>query len=201
MPWDCYQIIRSAFQRVRGKPPGQCTHLDPSTTSSRRRQATRKCLELGDTWVHLRMCMTDGLVLCTTSSKNKHASRHARARTRASDRSLHEPGEDWLWCYTDETLVQDWARKTLRRGLGRDSRHGPPVLLGVDSDRDILAAIPATSPGGSRPTTTLSPPRPPRARSSSSTLLIKWPDHRRPANWPGPPGRLLLRTSSFIHGP
>jgi Zn-finger in ubiquitin-hydrolases and other protein len=57
--------------------------------------------------VHLRMCMTDGQVLCCDSSKNKHASGHAHqlAPTHQIVRSM-QPGEDWLWCYTDQTLVQ-----------------------------------------------------------------------------------------------
>jgi len=52
------------------------------------------------------MCMTDGEVLCCDSSKNKHASRHARehAPMHQIARSM-EPGEDWLWCYSDQTLV------------------------------------------------------------------------------------------------
>ena len=51
--------------------------------------------------------MTDGLVACCDSSKNKHASRHAREH--APDHQIvrsMEPGEDWFWCYTDETLLQ-----------------------------------------------------------------------------------------------
>ena len=51
--------------------------------------------------------MTDGLVMCCDSSPNKHASRHAREQAPRHQivRSM-EPGEDWLWCYTDETLMQ-----------------------------------------------------------------------------------------------
>jgi len=51
--------------------------------------------------------MTDGLVLCCDSSKNKHASSHTRehAPTHQISRSL-EPGEDWMWCYSDRTMVQ-----------------------------------------------------------------------------------------------
>jgi hypothetical protein len=46
-------------------------------------------------------------VLCCDSSKNKHASGHAHqhAPTHQIVRSM-EPGEDWLWCYTDQTLLQ-----------------------------------------------------------------------------------------------
>jgi hypothetical protein len=57
----------------------------------------------GDTWVHLRMCMTDGRVLCCDSSKNQHARRHAPHHQIV--RSM-EPGEEWLWCYTDQTLLE-----------------------------------------------------------------------------------------------
>jgi hypothetical protein len=58
-------------------------------------------------WVWLRMCMADGQVLCCDSPNNKHASRHARehAPTHQIARSL-ERGEDWMWCYTDQIMVQ-----------------------------------------------------------------------------------------------
>jgi hypothetical protein len=61
------------------------------------------------------MCMTDGQVLCCDSSKNKHASGHAHqhAPTHQIVRSM-EPGEDWLWCYTDQTLVQAPAGEPAR---------------------------------------------------------------------------------------
>ena len=71
-----------------------------SSTGSVTRRRTRA------TAIHLRMCMTDGEVLCCDSSKNKHASRHAREHAPLHQiiRSV-EPGEDWLWCYADQTLV------------------------------------------------------------------------------------------------
>ena len=100
------QTIRSAIQRVRGKPALECTHLDQIHDVTPSSTGCQQCLELGDTWVHLRMCMTDGQVGCCDSSKNKHASRHAHEHAPEHQivRSL-EPGEDWLWCYTDETLM------------------------------------------------------------------------------------------------
>jgi hypothetical protein len=101
------QTIRFVLQRVRGKPAVQCTHLDQIRDVTPSSPGCQQCLELGDSWVHLRMCMTDGLVACCDSSKNKHASRHAREH--APDHQIvrsMEPGEDWFWCYTDETLVQ-----------------------------------------------------------------------------------------------
>jgi hypothetical protein len=110
------QTIRFAFQRSRGRPAAQCTHLDQIHEVTPSSTGCQECLELGDTWVHLRMCMTDGLVLCCDSSKNQHASRHAHEHVPVHQivRSM-EPGEDWLWCYTDETLVQDLGPKGAKR--------------------------------------------------------------------------------------
>ena len=57
-----------------------------------------ECVALNDSWVHLRVCMTCGHVGCCDSSKNQHATRHARASAHPIIRSL-EPGEDWIYCY------------------------------------------------------------------------------------------------------
>jgi CPA2 family monovalent cation:H+ antiporter-2 len=65
----------------------------------------QQCLELGDSWVHLRMCMTDGLVLCCDSSKNKHASKHAGEVGHPIVRSA-EQGESWCWCYVDSVMFE-----------------------------------------------------------------------------------------------
>ena len=63
-----------------------------------------QCIELGDTWVHLRVCMTCGQVGCCDSSKNRHASKHARGVGHPIVRSL-QPGESWMWCFVDEIVV------------------------------------------------------------------------------------------------
>ncbi len=57
-----------------------------------------ECVALGDTWVHLRVCMTCGHVGCCDSSKNKHATAHARRQGHPIIRSA-EPGETWAYCY------------------------------------------------------------------------------------------------------
>lgn len=78
-----------------------CTHLDqirPVVPSS---EGCQECLDLGDTWVHLRMCMICGEVGCCSSSKNKHADAHYRHTAHPIMRSL-EQDEDWFWCYPDE---------------------------------------------------------------------------------------------------
>jgi hypothetical protein len=99
--------FRYALQRHRGRGARPCLHLSQIRDVAPGTEGCEECLALGDTWVHLRMCMTDGAVLCCDSSRNKHASAHARrhAPLHQIARSM-EPGEDWLWCYTDQTLVE-----------------------------------------------------------------------------------------------
>ncbi|MEQ9105080.1 MAG: cation:proton antiporter [Rhodothermales bacterium] len=63
------------------------------------------CREQGDSWVHLRVCMTCGHVGCCDSSKNKHATRHFQETGHAVMRSI-EPGETWGWCYVDEKWLK-----------------------------------------------------------------------------------------------
>lgn len=82
-----------------------CTHL-----SMIRREAAPKtdgcaeCLAMGDTWVHLRLCLHCGHVGCCDNSKNKHATEHFYDTAHPLIMSL-EPGEDWRWCYIDDTEV------------------------------------------------------------------------------------------------
>ena len=60
---------------------------------------------MGDTWIHLRLCLTCGHVGCCDSSKNKHATKHFHATGHPLIES-YEPGEDWAWCYIDEVVLQ-----------------------------------------------------------------------------------------------
>jgi hypothetical protein len=54
--------------------------------------------------VHLRLCLTCGHVGCCDSSPNRHARRHAYVVEHPIVQSF-QPGEDWRWCYFDETYV------------------------------------------------------------------------------------------------
>jgi len=58
----------------------------------------------GNPWLHLRECLVCGHVGCCDSSKNKHATKHFLDTSHPIVASF-EPGEDWRWCYVDETLV------------------------------------------------------------------------------------------------
>lgn len=82
-----------------------CTHLDRITDAKPRSRGCEECLKTGDTWVHLRMCLTCGHVGCCDSSKNKHATKHFRATEHPLIRSA-QPGENWAWCYVDQVYLE-----------------------------------------------------------------------------------------------
>ena len=63
------------------------------------------CVKTGDRWGHLRTCQTCGVTLCCDSSPNRHASGHARTSKHPVIASA-EPGERWLYCYTDEVFAE-----------------------------------------------------------------------------------------------
>ena len=82
-----------------------CQHLDQATITTTDKRVCEECVKMGDTWVHLRLCMTCGQVGCCDSSKNKHATKHFHATKHPIMRSL-EPGEDWAWCFVDEVIME-----------------------------------------------------------------------------------------------
>jgi len=79
----------------------QCTHLDQIKVTNSKVHVCPECEELGDTWVHLRLCLDCGHVGCCDSSKNKHATKHFHHTKHPLIRSI-ERGETWVWCYVDE---------------------------------------------------------------------------------------------------
>jgi uncharacterized UBP type Zn finger protein len=78
-----------------------CTHLDEIKLTHTSTRVCAECVELGDMWVHLRLCLECGHVGCCDSSKNRHATAHFHRTAHPLIRSL-EPGERWVWCYVDE---------------------------------------------------------------------------------------------------
>jgi uncharacterized UBP type Zn finger protein len=83
-----------------------CTHLNQiQDVTPRTPEGCEECLQLGDTWVHLRLCLTCGHVGCCDSSRNKHATKHYHATDHPIVQSF-ERGEDWLWCYVDQVALE-----------------------------------------------------------------------------------------------
>jgi hypothetical protein len=81
-----------------------CNHRDMIRDVAPNTDGCEECLKTGGRWVHLRMCRTCGHVGCCDSSPGKHARKHAHHAGHPIIRSI-EPGEDWSWCFVDETVV------------------------------------------------------------------------------------------------
>jgi len=83
------QHLQSAKEEVPPNTPDRC----------------QECLETGDAWVHLRLCLACGHVGCCDQSKNKHATRHFHNTSHPVIKSF-EPGENWKWCYIDKLFEE-----------------------------------------------------------------------------------------------
>ena len=82
----------------------QCTHTNQINHVTPSADGCEECLKIGDSWVHLRMCLICGHVGCCDSSKNQHARKHYENKEHPIVESF-EPNENWRWCYADKTYV------------------------------------------------------------------------------------------------
>lgn len=82
-----------------------CEHLESIDLGPMPAGGCSPCIELGDTWVHLRYCVTCGMTACCEDSKNQHAKKHAESTAHNVVRSK-EPGDNWAWCYADEMAIR-----------------------------------------------------------------------------------------------
>lgn len=85
-----------------------CSHLDQIQNRSPNTNGCEECLQMGDSWVHLRLCEICGHVGCCDASKNKHATKHFKKTKHPIMRSL-EPSEDWGWCYIDDVMIEPFS--------------------------------------------------------------------------------------------
>jgi uncharacterized UBP type Zn finger protein len=83
-----------------------CSHVTalPTAVTAHTTAGCEDCLKIGSRWVHLRECLSCGHIGCCDSSPNRHARVHAGEEDHPIVRSF-EPGEDWRWCFLDETFV------------------------------------------------------------------------------------------------
>lgn len=81
-----------------------CAHLTQIRRVFPSADGCEDCLRIGDSWVHLRICLSCGHTGCCDSSKNKHAAAHFQQCAHPIIKSL-EKGENWAWCYPDETYL------------------------------------------------------------------------------------------------
>jgi CPA2 family monovalent cation:H+ antiporter-2 len=87
------------------KQKSACAHgplAQPEITTAA--TGCEECLKIGDTWTHLRACMTCGKIGCCDSSKNRHASAHYNETQHPLIRSF-EIVETFAWCYTDGRML------------------------------------------------------------------------------------------------
>lgn len=82
-----------------------CGHLKQVRPVFPSADGCEDCLRTGDSWVHLRICLSCGHTGCCDSSKNKHATKHFHSSAHPLIKSL-EPGEEWGYCYPDERIYQ-----------------------------------------------------------------------------------------------
>lgn len=102
-PEEAYVRLREVWTGTRQER--RCSHLDqmrrvaPSST-----EGCAECLALGDSWLHLRICLICGYVGCCDMAKNQHMQRHYQQTGHMLIQSFEE-GEDWIWCYEDSALL------------------------------------------------------------------------------------------------
>jgi CPA2 family monovalent cation:H+ antiporter-2 len=85
-------------------PEDACPHVGEIVPVVPRTAGCEECLRDGDSWVHLRLCLTCGHVGCCDSSPNRHSRAHHEATAHAIIRSA-EPGESWVYCFADDATL------------------------------------------------------------------------------------------------
>jgi Isopeptidase T len=83
----------------------RCDHFSEIKDVKPNTKGCEECLKMGDSWVHLRLCLSCGHVGCCDNSKNKHATKHYHATKDPMIKSL-EPGEEWGYCYPDDLFYE-----------------------------------------------------------------------------------------------
>ena len=85
--------------------PAVCEHISQIRDVTPSAKGCEDCLKMGDTWVHLRICLQCGHVGCCDQSKNKHATKHFQKTVHPIIQSF-QPGESWKWCYVDRLFIE-----------------------------------------------------------------------------------------------
>lgn len=104
----------------------QCDHLDGSPLATPRTDGCEECLAAGDSWLHMRLCLTCGHVGCCDDSKGKHATAHFNETGHPVIQSL-EPGESWRWCYVDKIELPEVAERAVTAAAGAIGAGGAHV--------------------------------------------------------------------------
>jgi hypothetical protein len=83
-----------------------CSHMrEIKELKLQKEHVCEECIKIGGKWVHLRTCQTCGVTLCCDASPHKHMTKHNH-RTGHPVITSAEPGEKWMWCYTDNLYAE-----------------------------------------------------------------------------------------------
>ena len=96
-------FLRRLFTGQFARKP--CTHLDLMDDVEPSSEVCDQCVELGETWPALRMCLICGHVGCCEDAKYQHALRHYQDTGHPLVKPYLERGQDWIWCYEDQALL------------------------------------------------------------------------------------------------
>lgn len=101
------RLVNAGMRRLFTGRFGQteCSHLDLINDVEPWSQVCDQCVELGETWPALRMCLICGHVGCCEDAKYQHAQKHYEDTAHQLIRPLNERGMDWIWCYEDKALL------------------------------------------------------------------------------------------------
>jgi len=83
----------------------ECSHLDLINDVDPASDVCDQCVELGERWPALRMCLICGHVGCCQDAKYQHALRHYDETGHPLIKPHLEASMDWIWCYEDEALL------------------------------------------------------------------------------------------------
>ncbi len=148
-----------------------CTHLNLITDVAPGAAGCEGCLQSGDAWVHLRMCMVCGHVGCCDELQNRHATAHFHGSGHPIMRSM-EPGEDWMWCYEDQVLIYPKGLRPLPSGDDQgDATTGQPVEVQFATTKEFLRPLPLFSSLEEQDLDTLTHLAEPRAIKSGDLLM------------------------------
>ncbi len=102
-------LVRLLFTGQMADKP--CSHLEMIRVTKPATTDCEACMDSGDTWPALRMCLTCGHVGCCDTSVNKHAKQHFEATGHPLMRSIRLD-EGWIWCYEDQAF---FSKRMLER--------------------------------------------------------------------------------------
>ena len=89
----------------RGDEPGRpCAHLAAVRPVHPHTAGCQQCIDRGDTWVTLRLCLSCGWVACSSDSPNHHAKAHYEETNHPIAEALPR-NPDSRWCFVHQRTV------------------------------------------------------------------------------------------------